>query len=428
MACLPWLLAFGLTQPKHRWLSSGTRGGVDIKQLFAEIGGEWGNIQLTDAIKYLGALLGPGASATFWDSTTSKFEGAAELLSALSFATPSALRWYSIAVQSVPAYLCSLQAPSKKLVKAESLAITHITNIPHQSIPLYTYSTLHHLNITTPTLNTLPYLSLAARCRLYMRTDLLPKLLDEISAARESDDALQVYPHKEWLKQSCVTAIATAYNTIHNIAPYPPPFNTTTPHLQAAITKLLWESHVPNKHRYSTSMTTLARRVTSAGFSIAESALPYRLHVLKLAMSRVPVFVQVAFVRFAFNAWNTTHRYGKCVQHCHWCGIVRGDRLEHYRVCSVMLHFLQGIRPNLFDAWCRCTPPMPTLCIGAFGLDLPNVELGIELLEWLDFLHHLYSLSAPIGPSHADWHQAFKSRQRVWNRYKTRGPGTVQVV
>ena len=114
---------------------------IDVKGLFESIGGDWAKVQINGAIKYLGALLGPDAHRSFWEATTSKYQGAAELLSKLGFATPSALRWYAIAVQSVPAYLCSLQPPSKALIKAEALAITHITNIPHQSIPLYTYST-----------------------------------------------------------------------------------------------------------------------------------------------------------------------------------------------------------------------------------------------------------------------------------------------
>ena len=144
-----------------------------------------------------------------------------------------------------------------------------------------------------------------------MRTNLMPQLLDDIAAARESDEALSVYPHPLWLKESCITSIATAYNTVHNIALYHPTFTDTTPHLQATITKILWDEHVPAKHRYSTATTTLSRRLATAGFSVADSALPYRIHTLKQSMSSVPVFVQVAYLKFAFNAWNTAHRYGK---------------------------------------------------------------------------------------------------------------------
>ena len=63
---------------------------------------------------------------------------------------------------------------------------------------------------------------------------------------------------------------------------------------------------------------------------------------------------------------------------------------------------------------------MPVLGVRAFGIDLSCIEEGVEVLAWLDFLHHAYSLSSPLGSEHANWASAWKARQRVLNRFRTR--------
>jgi hypothetical protein len=94
----------------------------------------------------------------------------------MDLAPPSALRWFSIAVQSIPSYLGSLMAPNSVVVRTEALAITRIINIPHQAIPIYTLATLNGINIPIK-INAIWYQSLAARCRVYMKSALLPRLL-----------------------------------------------------------------------------------------------------------------------------------------------------------------------------------------------------------------------------------------------------------
>ena len=136
------------------------------------------------------------------------------------------------------------------------------------------------------------------------------------------------------------------------------------------------------------------------------------------------MFAQIAFVKFSFNAWNTSHRFGKTVQRCHWCGVVFGDTLEHYSICLPMLHAMTTIRPLLRMSWCRLVPPIFVLGMRAFGVDLSCTEEAVDLLEWFDFMHNAYTSSSPLGCDLDDWHRAWKARQRILHRYRTSAAGS----
>ena len=167
----------------------------DIGEFLPRVKGEWSDVKIVDAILYLGAMVGPGADLVYWDTTIAKFKSAAKALAEMNMATPSALRWFAVAVQSIPSYVASLQPPSVAMSMAEQIAISSIVNIPHQSIPMSTFNTLHHLNFPIH-INNIKYYSLAARCRVYMASPLMPRLLDEIETKIVLDDSYHIYPHK----------------------------------------------------------------------------------------------------------------------------------------------------------------------------------------------------------------------------------------
>jgi hypothetical protein len=157
------------------------REGTDVTQVLRDAGGDWHQAKLLEHVLYLGARIGPTALEHFWQETICKLQAAANRLATMDLAPPSALRWFAIAVQSIPAYLGSVKAPNPDLVRAEALAVSKVINIPHQSIPIYTLATLNDIDIPIK-INTVWHQSLAARCRVYMKSALMPRLLDDFRA------------------------------------------------------------------------------------------------------------------------------------------------------------------------------------------------------------------------------------------------------
>jgi hypothetical protein len=132
---------------------------------------------------------------------------------------------------------------------------------------------------------------------------------------------------------------------------------------------------------------------------------------LRKAMGKVPVFVQMAFIKYACNAWTTTARFNRDVTPCRWCGLYRGGNLRHYTTCTTMLSALAERHPVLHASWVVYRHPP-----GAYGLDLPSCEVAVELLLWVDFLAFLYSSCQDLVPADG-WCAAWNARARVRNRY-----------
>jgi hypothetical protein len=333
----------------------------------------------------------------------------------MDLAPPSALRWFSIAVQSIPAYLGSVMAPDSALVRTEALAITRIINIPHQAIPIYTLATLNDINIPNK-INTIWYQSLAARCRVYMKSALMPRLLDDIRAQRAREDAFYIYPHEDWFNNSCLHSIETAYNTIHAL--HPNLHFGLANNLQREITQWNWADYVPRHAQHATMYTTLSRRLAKNGIHMSAAHTRHSMTTTREAMGQVPAFVQFVFLKFVCNAWTTTGRFRRDIAPCRWCGVSWGDDLGHYAACTVMLSELAARHPALHDVWAEYSHPplLPRVSPGAYGLDLPSREVAVDLLLWIDFLAFLYSSGQELISS-AGWSAAWVARARVRNRY-----------
>jgi len=237
-----------------------------------------------------------------------------------------------------------MRPPSPALVRAEALAVTKIINIPHQSIPIYTLATLNDIDIPIK-LNTIWYQSLAARCRVYMKTPLMPKILDDFRARRAQDDAYYIFPHKGWLQQTCLISIEKAYHTVHALNPQL--HFTLTNNIQRDVTKWIWNDHVPHRGRHATLYLTLSRRLAKRDIHMSADQVRDAMTHLRTAMSKVPTFVQFAFIKFVCNAWTTTARFNRDVVPCRWCGMLRGDSLQHYTTCTTMLNAMAGMFPAL---------------------------------------------------------------------------------
>ena len=166
-------------------------------------------------------------------------------------------------------------------------------------------------------------------------------------------------------------------------------------------------------------MPTYLRRLHQFGIVCDPSEVSDRLSTFKMSISKVPLFVQFAFVKCAFNAYGTSYRFGKEVLPCPWCEIPHGDRLDHLLVCGSMLAAMAELAPDLHTAWSRnCHPPFPPQSPAvAFGLDVPSVDVGIELAKWHDLLHSVYSSKHLQPQTVAHWRLYWVARGRVLHRY-----------
>jgi len=138
---------------------------------------------------------------------------------------------------------------------------------------------------------------------------------------------------------------------------------------------------------------------------------------LRTAMSKVPTFVQFAFLKFLCDAWTTTARFRRGVLPCRWCGVRQGDDLRHYAACTTMLTAMAGMFPQLRAMWAVVNHPphVPHVLPCAYGIDLPSTELAVDLLNWVDFMAFMYSCRDV--DSAGDWRLGWSARARVRHRY-----------
>ena len=136
-----------------------------VRDWLASVRPAWEQCIIGDSLQYLGAKIGPGAHTSFWDTTGSKYNRAVQGLASLSLPWSSTLRWYGVAVQGICAHLGSLRAPSPLIVQLERQAISSIAAIPHQSIPLSSWTFLQLLGGKF-NFHTMDQISTAARYRV----------------------------------------------------------------------------------------------------------------------------------------------------------------------------------------------------------------------------------------------------------------------
>ena len=371
----------------------------------------WNEVKVDDHMLYLGAMLGPGGKDAFWRTPLGRFQSALATLCSMGMAWPSATSWYGTAIQSLLTYHASMQDISSEVMNAERLACTKILNIPHQSIPHNSLASSSAIGLSSG-IRSIEYLGMASKCRVFMKSDCFPRVVEEIAVLQESDEVIFCRPHKQWLEDSVIGAIDRAHEAVHRLDP--PHFDAYSNHLQAMIFKFVVGCFPPS------SPTTLSTRLaTTFEFQVSGSELNELCQLLVSTMKEIPRFVQPAFYRSCHNAWNTSSRYGEATKKCRWCGVVDGDSLLHYLICPLMLKAMLRMVPILFSCWCRWDSPpcWATLLPGALGIGLPSPAWLQLVVIWHDFLHHCHALSREHPLPDGMWESAFKARRRVWHRF-----------
>ena len=129
--------------------------------------------------------------------------------------------WYGVAVQSQFAYLWSFHEPPTEVKQLERISISEVMAIPHQSIPLTTFYSANAIGLTA-SIREMQLSSIAARCRVYMKSELFPIILDELHLVEQSIECIYIHPHKVWKKESAIQEIEDAFVLVHSIAPVIP--------------------------------------------------------------------------------------------------------------------------------------------------------------------------------------------------------------
>ena len=366
----------------------------------------WHNVKISDKMLYLGALVGPGAYDAYWLASISKMKAAALRLSALGLPWQSALRWLNIAVGSIPHYCLQLQPPSAELIKTHSIVVSKVAGLPHQSIPLAAW---HHL----PSLGmdfwvtSLDAVGWASKYRMVARSELARDYIQQIELLPLDDDALAVFPLKQWLSQSHIKALDKAHQ--HVIAWDVSAIDDQAAKLQSHIYKLALQ------HQHNPLPALLQRRLApQLHLPLSDEDLQEWLQALPAQLRKVPGFLQVSFVRGLCVAWNTSARYGRKDQRCLWCGLKGGDAQAHYLTCTSMLSVLQVMAPSIFEIWIDFPTLLflPWLRQQAYGIGGGDIH---SLCIVHDLAHSAYNSSKHGRVNTIE--NAFRARARVIARH-----------
>ena len=207
----------------------------------------------------------------------------------MGMAWPSATCWYGTAIQSLLTYHASVQDIPNEVMNAERMACTKLLNIPRQSIPHSSLASSAAIGLSSG-IRSIEYLAMASKCRVQMKSDCFPRVIEAITAVQESDDVIYIRPHKSWLEGSVIHAIDQAHEAVHRLDP--PMLDSDSMHLQTTIFKFLLASFLP-----SSPITMSTRLSTTFEFDVSGSELSGLCRLLMSTMKEIPKFVEPAFFR-----------------------------------------------------------------------------------------------------------------------------------
>ena len=215
-----------------------------LRAWLATLPGGWTDIQISDSMLRLGAQLGLGAFEACELATIDKFKAATQRLKSLQLPWSSALRWFGVAVSSVPQYLLQFKEPSSQLLLAESVALSSIAAIPHQSIPTACWRNLAGIGFGFM-VKSLEVTSQASRCRVAMRSAKVLSMISEVADQHLDDESFIVHPFPLWVEKSCCKAIHENYHKLQRAGLTL--LEPTSISLQAKITSWLLRDVLPDK-------------------------------------------------------------------------------------------------------------------------------------------------------------------------------------
>jgi hypothetical protein len=331
--------------------------------------------------KYLGLMLGPGATDHQWTHVASKVLVRAADANFAAHGIAAKLRHFRLHGTSTVLYKAQFAPLTPCMRQAYRKAEQRLTGSPWMAMPPDLLHSLRSLGLPAelPDIDTL---ALAAQLRVTASSATFWASIDCIEEALSSDEVLLHLPLSGWHDRSILYHLRRVWNIHTQLDPMMEIFRTMPRRThQSSIYKLLRGSC-----EISSGKKVLARRLCSVGFTVdsVEAALATLCTVLS---SKCLPSAKYALLRTVCNAWNTSARYHQPVACCLFgCPSPAEDRMSHYITCPCLASpalSLLGI----------CFPPLLLLPVPWLFCMLSQPSYRTRTLLFIDALFFSYNVS-----------------------------------
>jgi hypothetical protein len=331
--------------------------------------------------KYLGLMLGPGATDHQWTMLASKVLVRAADANFAAHGIAAKLLHFRIHGTSTVLFKAQFAPLTPLMRQAYRKAEQRLTGSPWMALPPDLLHSLRSLGLPAelPDIDTL---ALAAQLRVTASSATFWASIACIEEALSSDEVLLHPPLTDWHGRSILYHLRRVWNIHTQLDPMMAIFRTKPRQThQSCIYKLLRGSC-----GILSGKKVLARRLCSVGFTVdsVEAALATLCTVLSSSCLPSSKF---ALLRTVCNAWNTSARYHQPVACCLFgCASPAEDRMIHYISCPCLAAPALSLLGICFPSSLRS--PVPWL----FSM-LSQSAYRTRALLFIDALFFIYNVS-----------------------------------
>jgi hypothetical protein len=356
--------------------------------------------------KYLGILLGPGASLLQWAPVSAKVLVRAADACFSGSGAVAKMRHFRLHGTTTVLYKAQFASLDAGLRQAYRKAEQRLTGSPWMALPPDLLHSLVALGLPAELPN-IDFLTTAAQLRVVASSTTFWPSLAEIGHAMDSDEVLLHPPLTEWYQRSLLYTLRDTWMR-HNSMPAIKLILCTKPrhlHQRLCFKHLAGESGLPK------ALHVLERRFSNCAMS--EIDVQASLATLRTVLrSSLPSSCKFALLRTVCNAWNTTARYHQPVAGCLFgCAPPAEDRLVHYLACPC----ISPSALQLLDIDVALLLPAP---LSALFSRLSNPLLRLKTMLFIDAIFFTYNATKFGGGASAS--AILAGRVKVMTRRTTR--------
>lgn len=322
--------------------------------------------------KMLGIWIGPSADEVMWSAPLSKLAERVAFIKSSRQGLMRNILHYNVFAFSCLQFVAQCASPTKKALKAEKHARQMLTLAPWNALQHELLSQLKVIGLPGEC-HDLEHVALAAKFRAATFSYVFSDCVEEIEAARESDDAV-LMPRLDLWHRSCILAtIQSARQRVLSLPDLRVPFIAEgVQGFQHAV--MIQVSQHVHRRPVSTLLETRAHK-WGDGHAIQTSNL---CEPLLGASKKLPPHVTVGYLKTVCNAWNTSRRYRSDAKQCRFgCGMPAGDSLRHYLACPATLHMVFHSFPSLMST---CEPQRPLVSLLGLATSMDHLAMSRHML------------------------------------------------
>ena len=301
----------------------------ELEQLSPAIGDA-----ITNAIKYLGVYIGPGAPNVQWKLAIKGFKEAAAFVRGLETGYVAKCSLFNVLAFSRLSWLASFIDPPPEILVEVRNAVNRLSRGPWNAFPYRFAKNLKAVGCKIQ-ISDLKKASIAGRVRNALdTTTCFSRCWDFVQQSLIGFERILRVPQREWLDSSII------YNLQHAI-------NLISPHFPTI--RSMDRVDLPSQHKMYHHLLELegdvyacdllARRMQRFFPGDAECAT-HVTHITNIyrIISKTHIHtIIIAHMRAVLNQWSTSHRYGQPGA-CVFCGD-HEDKLEHILICLKLHRF-----------------------------------------------------------------------------------------